>query len=201
MRNYMRDKKRFVFAAAIAIIFLFTGCGKEKAPQMDTVSVQKDGTIKHTIVGQFERHYYDTDGISELAREKASDYGMADSVVCESVENNEGKIIIKMSYQTGEDYTNYNNRELFSGTVSEAYAQGYSFADMVGKDGNGVEESEISSAGENHVVIVQTNPGEELDVNVYDKILYVSGHVTLSGKTDALITGSEEEQLSYIIFQ
>ncbi len=197
----MRRGKRMAAAAVLACALILTGCGKEKTPEMDTVSIQTDGSIRQTIIGQFEKHYYDVDELSSMAKEKAGRYSDgAEEIVCESVENQDGKIVIQMVYQSGEDYTRFNNREFFCGTVAEACAQGYSFGGMVGKDGDSIAEDEITSAGDNQVVIVQTKPGEELDVNVYRKILYVSGDITRSGKTDAVIAGSEETKISYIIF-
>lgn len=197
----MRTGKKLAAAALFVLALVLTGCGGEKTPGMDTVSIQKDGSIRQTIVGQFEKHYYDVDELSSMAREKAERYSEgAQEIVCESVEDQDGKIVIQMVYQSGEDYTRFNNREFFCGTVAEACAQGYSFDGMVTKDGSGIAKEEITSAGDNQVVIVQTKPGEELDVNVYRRILYVSGDITRSGKTDAVISGSEETKISYIIF-
>lgn len=197
----MRTWKKLAAAALAAYALILTGCGGEKTPEVDTLTILKDGTIRQTIVGQFEKHYYDLEELNSMAKEKAERYsnGSGD-IVCESVENQDGKIIIQMIYQSDAAYADFNNREFFCGTVAEASAQGYSFQDMVGKDGGSIAEEEIISAGENQVVIVQTGPGEELDVNVYRKILYSSGDITRSGRSDALIEGSEENKISCIIF-
>ncbi|MCH5253652.1 MAG: hypothetical protein J1F41_01920 [Lachnospiraceae bacterium] len=182
---------------------IVAGCGSfgAKVPEMSTISIQKDGKIQQTIVDQFERNYYDADELEKMTQEKIERFSDGEeSIICESVEENDGTIIVKMTYQTDSDYMDFNNRELFYGTVSDASAQGYSLPDLVSKDGTSISESELSGLSENHVVIIQTAAGEELDVNVYDKILYTSGNITLSGKKDAIIEAGEESTLSYIVF-
>lgn len=192
------EKTLIILVAAL----LLTGCGASGSANMNTVSIGKDGTIAHTIVESFERNFYDVGELEAMAQEKIEKCSNGEgSIVCESVEAGNGKVIVKMTYQTGEDYTNYNRRELFCGTVGEAFEKGYSLKDIVKEDGTVISDEELSAIRENHVVIVQTKAGEELDVNVYDKILYTSAGITLSGKRDAIIAAGEEELLSCIVFQ
>lgn len=197
----------------IAVVCMLAGCGEEAGADRNTLSIQEDGTIRHTIVDQIEQEYdnddmekseyynIDIEELEALAREKINISGSDGKVVCESVTANGENIIVEMTYQTDNDYTDFNNRELFSGTVSEASAQGYAMKNLVGQNGAAVSEEEISSAGENRIVIVQTKAGETLDVNVYGKIVYISENITLSGKRDALIDTGEEDMLSYVIFK
>lgn len=197
----MQKWKTILMIMAAACIM--AGCGSlgVKAPEMSTISIQKDGKIMQTIVDQFERNYYDVDELEKMTQEKIKRYSNeADDIICESVEEKDGMIIVKMTYQTDSDYTDFNNRELFYGTVSEASKQGYALSDLVSKDGTSISETELSELSENHVVVIQTAAGEELGVNVYDKILYTSGNITLSGKKDAIIEAGEESMLSYIVF-
>lgn len=196
MRNWT---KIFIM---MTLLCLLTGCGGEAVPDRNTVSIQKDGTIRQTIVDQFEPEYYDIEELKTMAQEKIERIGGTDAkIVCESVKAEDGRVIVEMTYQTDADYRNYNNRELFNGTVSEASAQGYSFKNLVGADGAAVGEEEVSSAGEDRVVIIQTKKGEALDVNVYGKIVYVSANMTLSGQKRAAIAAGEEDIISCVIFQ
>ena len=197
----------------MAAVCILTGCGSEAVPDRNTVSIQKDGTIRQTIIERFEQEYYDTNTetlghydidireLEALAQEKINRFGRGDKIVCESIKASGENIIVEMTYQTDNDYADFNNRELFSGTVSEASAQGYSMKNLVGQDGAAVSEEEISSAGESRIVIIQTNAGEALDVNVYGKIMYTSENISLSGKRDALIDAGEDDVVSYVIFQ
>ncbi|MCM1039558.1 MAG: hypothetical protein NC434_09555 [Ruminococcus sp.] len=183
-------------------VFLLTGCGGAETPDMDVFSLQKDGTIRHTMVGVADRNYYDEAGVEELVQQRIDQRNVNEgAIICESVEVKDGIFIVKMKYQTGEDYVRYIRRELFCGTVGEAIEAGYSLKDLVDGEGNAINEEELSAISEDSIVIIQVKDGEKLDVNVYDNILYTSGNITLSGKKDAVIVTQEKEDvLSYIVF-
>lgn len=191
-------KKILIMTAALCML---TGCGSLASENTNTISIQKDGKIEHTIVEQFERNYYDEDELSQMAQEKIGRYNNGgDNIACESVKAGDGKIVVKMVYQSEADYTEFNNRELFCGTVKQASEKGYSLQNLVSADGEALDAADLEALSENHVVIVQTKKGEELDVRVYDTIVYASEDITFSGKKDALITAGEEDRLSCIIF-
>ncbi|MCM1155863.1 MAG: hypothetical protein NC314_06670 [Roseburia sp.] len=183
-------------------VFLLTGCGGAETPDMDVFSLQKDGTIRHTMVGVADRNYYDEAGVEELVQQRIDQRNVNEgAIICESVEVKDGNFIVKMKYQTGEDYVRYIRRELFCGTVGEAIEAGYSLKDLVDQEGNAINEEELSEISEDSIVIIQVKDGEKLNVNVYDNILYTSGNITLSGKKDAVIVTQEKEDvLSYIVF-
>lgn len=192
-------KKILIITAALCIL---TGCGGAASASVNTVSIQNDGKIEHTIVEQFDRNYYDADELSEMAKERVDRYNAGTgSITCESVESGSGKIVVKMIYQSEADYTKFNNRELFYGTVGQASQSGYTLSGIVSVDGEAIDDAGLETFADNHIVIVQTKNGEELNVRVYDKILCGSENLTFSGKKDALITAADAETLSYIIFQ
>lgn len=195
-----------VMSAIVLAAYLLTGCGNGKStPSADisTVSIKKDGTIEHMIIDKFDeehKEWFDIDGLTATAQEKIADFSNgADNIVLESAEEKDGKVIVKMIYKTGEDYTQFNNRELFYGTVAEASAMGFSIRNIFSEDGTALNDTK--QIWENHVVIIQTKKGEGLDVNVYDKILYTSGNITRSGNNDAIITSGESDMISCIVFK
>ena len=191
-------KKLLIIAAALCML---TGCGDAVSENINMISIQKDGKVEHTIVEQFDRNYYDADELSQMAEEKIGRYNGGDgSITCESVEAGEGKIVVKMIYQSEADYMEFNNRELFCGTVEQASAKGYSLQNLVSAEGEVLSSADLGALSDNQVVIVQTKKGEELDVRVYGTIVYASEDITLSGNKDALITAGEDDRLSCIIF-
>ena len=186
------------------LICVMVGCGKVNASSsdMDTVSFMKDGKIVQTIVEDFDQDYYDVDELSEMTKKKIDLYSDSDGdIVCESVDESDGIITVKISYQTDEDYMDFNSRELFFGTVKEADEAGYVVKDMVLDDGESLSDEQLGQIENNRVVIIQTKAEEELGINVYGKILYVSGDVTQSGKKDAVIGATDEGKLSCIVFK
>lgn len=204
MKNWNKFPK--VMSAIILAAYLSAGCGNGKAtPSADisTVSIKKDGTIEHMIIDRFDeehKEWFDIDSLVATAREKITDYSDGtDNIVFESAEEKDGKVIVKMIYKTGDDYTQFNNRELFYGTVAEASAMGYSIRNVFSEDGIALKDTKQIS--ENHVVIIQTKKEEELDVNVYDKILYTSENVVRSGNNDVIINAGKSDMISYIVFK
>lgn len=195
-----------VMSAIILASYLLAGCGNGKStPSADisTVSIKKDGTIEHMIIDRFDeehKEWFDIDSLTATAQEKITDFSDGtDNIVLESAEEKDGKVIVKMIYKSGDDYTQFNNRELFYGTVAEASAMGYSIRNVFAEDGTALKDTK--QIWENHVVIIQTKEGEELDINVYDKILYTSDNVVRSGNNDVIINSGESDKISCIVFK
>ena len=193
------------------------GCGQDKAPEVSSVSIGKDGTIIHQIVGDFEQNYYEVDGLTALAEDRVAEYcedNGEDSVKLESVEEKNGNIFIRFQYATDQDYSNFNHRELFVGALSEAEGQGYPLESVafVSADGKPMEIGFIEEQENKQIAIIATKPSEELVVNTYGKVLYINQSATsdldvsFSGKKGVYITypaneDTDETVLSYIVFE
>ena len=206
-----------VILLAFAVSCGLVGCGGDKAPELSSVSIGKDGTIAHHIVGGFDQNYYEMDGLKALAEDRVAEY-CADhgggSVTLISVEEKEDKILIQLNYVTDEDYSDFNHRELFVGTLTEADAQGYPLeaVPFVSSDGKATEIGYMEEHDKKQIVIIATKPSEELLVNTYGKVLYVNRseagepEVSFYGKKSAHIMypaneDTDESVLSYIIFE
>ena len=193
------------------------GCSQDKKPEVSSVTIGKDGTIVHQIVGDFEQNYYEIDGLQALAADRVAEYcanNGADSVTLTSVEEKDGRILIQLDYATDQDYSNFNNRELFSGTLTEAYMQGYPLESIpfVSADGKPIEFGDMEERDSRQIVIIATKPSEELIVNTYGKAIYINRSpaagpgISFYGKKGAHITypsnvDTDESVLSYIIFE
>lgn len=201
----------------MAVSFGLAGCGQDKAPDVSSVTIGKDGTVVHQIVGDFEQNYYELDGLEKLAQDRVAEYcadNGADSVKLESVEEENGSILIRFQYATDKDYSDFNNRELFIGTLEDADEQGYALEGVafVSSDGKPMEIGFMEELDKKQIVIIATKPSEELVVNTYGKVLYINQSatsdldVTFSGKQGAHITypaqeNRDESVLSYIVFE
>ncbi|MCH5250374.1 MAG: hypothetical protein J1E98_10590 [Lachnospiraceae bacterium] len=202
----MRRRQQTILIVLMLMILICTmsGCGNVNASQsgMDTLSFMKDGKIVQTIVDDFDPNYYDVDELSRMTQDKIDLCSDTEGdIVCESVEENDGVITVKIVYQNDEDYTDFNDRELFFGMVKEAASAGYSVKDMVLNDGESLNDEQFEQIKNNRCVIIQTGAEEELGVNVFDKILYSSPDVVESGKKDAIIQAGDADKLSCIVFK
>lgn len=203
-----------ILAAACGLV----GCGDRKTPEVSSVSIGKDGKISHQIVGAFEQNYYEKDGLVSLAKERVAEYctdNGADSVVLGEVEEEDGRILIGFQYGTVADYSAFNNREMFVGTLEEAEGQGYNlgYVAFTSAKGQPMEVSDLEEQEKMRIAIIGMKPEEEMLVNTYGKVLYVNQSavsdldVSISGKNAVRISypaaesGKKESVLSYIIFE
>ena len=202
----------------LTVTCMLAGCGGEKTPEVSSLSIDKEGKVSHQIVGQFEQEYYEKDGLMSLAQERVAEY-CADngegSVVLGEVDEQDGKVLIHFDYASGADYSAFNGRELFLGTLEEAQGQGYNLDHVAftSPKGQPMEISDIEEPEKMQVMIIGMKPTEELLVNTFGKVLYVnqSAHTDLdvffAGKSGVNISyptaesGAGGSELSYIIFE
>lgn len=211
----MRRRKWILLVLALS--FGIVGCGQDKAPEVTSVSIGEDGSIIHQIVGDFEQNYYEIDGLTMLAEDRVAEYctdNGADSVKLESVEEKDGNVLIRFQYATDRDYSDFNNRELFVGALTEAEERGYPLEGVafVSADGKPMEIGYIEEQDNKQIAIIGTKPSEELVLNTYGKVLYINQSATsdldvsISGKKGVHITypandNTDEIVLSYIVFE
>jgi hypothetical protein len=201
------------------MVLELVGCGQAKTADISSVSVEKDGTITHQIVGYFEQNYYDADSLENLATERIDEYCEdkgEGAVTLLSVDQQDNKVSLSLQYASPEDYSSFNNRELYVGTLEEAGQQGYSLEKVafISTKSEPAELDSIEGQDEKQIVVIATKPGEELLVNTYGKVLYINQSadsgmdVSVAGKKSVHIVNpasedesSEQETLSYIIFE
>ncbi len=203
---------------ALTAACMLVGCGTDKTPDVSSLSINKDGKVSHQIVGQFEQDYYEKDGLSSLAQERAAEY-CADngegSVVLRDVDEQDGKVRIDFEYASDKDYSTFNNRTLFVGSLEEAAGLDFNldYVAFVSPKGQPMEVGGIEEPEKKKVAIIGMKPTEELLVNTYGKVLYINQSadtdldVSFAGKSSVNISypASETEAtkgvLSYIIFE
>lgn len=211
----MRRGRTVLLIAAITCVIM--GCGRDKIPEMSSVSIGKDGGVVQQIVGSFEQDYYDMESLETLAAQRVSEYcadNGADSVVLDALEEDDNNILIRFLYATDRDYHDFNHRELFVGTLAEAGDQGYGLEGVafVSTDGKPMEIGYMEDHEKTKIVIIGTKPSEELVLNTYGKVLYINQtatsdlDVSFVGKKGVRITHpsaeeNDESVLSYIVFQ
>lgn len=214
----LSKKVRGISMLILAVTCMLAGCGKNKTPDVSSLSIDKEGKVSHQIVGQFEQSYYEKDGLVSLAQARVAEY-CADngegSVVLGEVDEQDGKVLLHFDYASGEDYSAFNNRTLFIGSLDEAEGQGYNlgYVAFISPKGQPMEISDLENPEKKQIMIIGMKPMEEMLVNTWGKVLYVnqSAHsdldVSFAGKSGVNISypASETEEtkgvLSYIIFE
>lgn len=205
-----------IFCLTILLLGL-AGCGEGQAPELNTLSFGKDGEIVHQIVGKADQNYYqiETAALEEFAVSRVEEYCAENGekkVALEAVEKKGGSIVMGFKYASPEDYSEFNHRVLYVGTLSGAADEGYELeaVPFVTVDGKASEVGYIEDWDKKQMFILETKSGEEMLVNLPGRTLYVnqSAHsgqeLTLVGKKSVKISNQEAEgttSLSYIIYE
>jgi len=202
----------------LTLILGLAGCGRDhKEPEINSLSVNKTGEISHHIVGKVDQNYYqiETADLENFAASRVAEYCTdkgEGSVTLEAVKEKDGSIIMDFGYASAEDYSGFNHRILYVGSLEHAADDGYALeaVPLISVDGQAAEIGYIEDWSKKQIVVLETKSGEEMLVNLPGKTLYTnqSAHsgqdVTFVGKKSVKISNQEEEgarALSYIIYQ
>lgn len=205
--------KKMISVSLVCLVIagLMTGCGKSLEADRDTVYVQKKGTVVSAAIADLDKDYYDEEELKSYIDEKVEKYQEEhgkDSVEVDdfSVEEGTAKLFIK--YAGCEDYEDFNEVTLFSGTIPQALAEGYDFdaeftAVEDGKAAGSVDKKKIVDLDAKVIVL-----SEKVDVKVDGTVQYVSSQYTAIKEKDIVsiqlpeeVKDGEESSLVYIIYQ
>lgn len=209
--------RRVAVILALTVVAIgLAGCGRTQAPEMNSLSFDKEGVITHRIVGKSDQSYYQIDmtDLEGFAAERVAEYcaeNGKDKVSLEAAEEKDGSLVLDFRYDSPEDYSSFNHRVLYVGTLESASEEGYELeaVPFVSTDGQAAEVGFMEDWGATNLVILETKSGEEMFVNLPGKTLYVnqSAHsgqeISLVGKKGVKISNQEAEgttSLSYIIY-
>jgi hypothetical protein len=171
-------KIKVIALAVILCIGLLYGCGDSYAADESTVFIRKDGSVVSTDVEEFDENTYDTDSLKSYVNDAIDSYNGEygnNSVKLKKLTVKDGKATLTIQYASAADYQRFNDIELYTGSVTEALAAGYSFDDTFAsvKDGQITlceDASEFLNDASYKVVIIRSNT----NVQVKGSIAYVS---------------------------
>lgn len=205
-------KKIFsIVLACLMFAGLLTGCGKSLDADRDTVYVQKKGTVVSAAIADFDKDYYDEEELKTYIDERVEDYQGEhgkDSVSIDEFSVEEGVAKLMIKYKSCEEYQNFNEVTLFSGTVPQALAEGYDFDTEFteikdGKAAGTIGKDEITDTDAKVIIL-----SEKVDVKVDGTIQYVSSQYTTMKAKDTVsiqlpeeVADGEELSLVYVIYQ
>lgn len=167
-----------------------------------TVSFQKDGGVTQIIVEDFSQPYYNAEELENDIASKIMDYnakaGKEDAIVLKDVNLGEDKkICVKMEFKSSADYKSFNEKELFCGTVADAYREGYEFTTMRDATQEDVvlSAADVLEKGDMHMIILE----EAQQVIVPGKIRYISDGISIV--EDKRAVNLNEGQKAFIIYE
>ena len=194
-------KKTLLLTAASSMALMaMTGCG-ESGKEVTTITIDKDGHVSNVIYEQFDKEYYDLQELSDMAAEEVSEYNseyISQKITLDKVEAiDDGSFArVSMKYESATDFSNFNDEDLFFGTIEEAEAAGYKVSgELIDNNGVKIESSFVQDHPDRHIVI--TNDRSNI-ITPYN-IEYTTKGVTLAGKKEAMLSNVTADTIMLLL--
>ncbi len=188
----------FIFAAVLAL----SGCSEaEEDFDETTISVSKRGKVSERIVESFNKDYYDLAELEDEFTRSVMEYNAAmgsEEIRVKSIELKDSQVYVDVDFNGPSDYESFVGENLFVGTVSDAYDNGYSMdvtlkavdsQDKIGK-------VQIMGMNDNTIIILS----EHVRVKAFKDIAYVSANVDVINSKEVRVL-SESDGLAYLILK
>ena len=172
--------KKLDFLLILSMTFLLSGCSQKFEPTESTIFVTSKGLVQSAVIESFDKSYYDFDELYKTVENEVKAYCLdknEEAVTISSLVEENDSVALLMDYQTVEDYVEFNETLLFSGTFSEAAAAGYLPEELYDMEGNSVEV-DLESLGALNVIVTE----ESVCLQTSSNIKYVSDNVTILDK-------------------
>ncbi len=203
--------KKLKAAGILAVLMVWlTACGSGADAKQETVNsltLDKDGSVENMIIEGFDKDYYDLDGLNTMIKDSIEQYcrqNPSADITLKGSEVSDGQVRVSMKYDSAASYMGYNNKTLFVGTIQEAYSEGYdlniSLTDV--KDSsNTIGKQELLEMGEKHIVIIQlpSTMTDGMRLQCFGEILYISDGVNPVSKKTADI--EQSQGVSVVVFK
>ena len=203
--------KKLKAAGILAVLMIWlTACGSgADAGQetMNSLTLDKDGSVENTIIEGFDKDYYDLDGLNTMIKDSIEQYCRQNptaEITLKGSEVSDGQVRVSMKYDSAASYMGYNSKTLFAGTIQEAYSEGYdldiSLTDV--KDSsNTIGKQELLEMGQKHIVIMElpSTMTDGMRLQCFGEILYVSDGVNSVSKKTADI--EQSQGVSVVVFK
>ena len=192
-------RKSLSFLLILSMVFLLSGCEQEYEPTESTIFITSKGVVKSAIIESFDKSYYDFDELYEAVEKEVKAYCLdknEEAVTISSLVEENDSVALLMDYQTVEDYVEFNEILLFSGTFSEAAAAGYLPGELHDAEGNSVEVN-LESLGDLKVIVTE----ESVCLQTSGRIKYVSDNVTILDKKLAKAMEAGKTHPAFVLYK
>lgn len=192
-------KKSISLCLLLAGTILLTGCSQKFEPTQSTIFVTSKGTVKSAIMESFEEEYYNFEELKNDVEKMVQDYCKETSenaVVVESFTEENDAVTLMMQYETVQDYNDFNDMVLFSGTLLEAEDAGYIPGELYDIEGQMVSLNE-EEKGALKVIVTE----ESISIQTSGKIKCVSDNVTILDSKLAKALEAGVEHPAFVVYK
>lgn len=195
-------KKLYYIIVSAVLLSLLIGCKSSKDNYNETtLEIGKKGHIRENIVESFGKEYYSLDELSaefENEIEQYNDVIGGQEIKLDRIELKGDELFATVEFNGPSDYESFVGEELFVGSISDAYDNGYSMnVALKGvKEGKVIGKVQIMGMKDKNIIILS----EPVRVKCFDDIAYVSANVDVINRNEARIL-SESGGLAYIVLK
>lgn len=192
-------KKSLNFCLILSMLLLLTGCGNKFEPTESTIFVTSKGVVQSAVMESFEKEYYNFDELAEDVKKAVKSYCLdvnEEVIAVTSLTENEDMVTLQMEYQTVEDYAEFNEVLLFSGTLEEAMNAGYQPSTLLDAEGQ-TADVDLEKNGNLKVLITE----ESVCIQTSGKIKYVSDNVTILNNKLAKALEAGETHPAFVLYK
>ncbi|CVI65496.1 hypothetical protein NDGK_00221 [Clostridiales bacterium CHKCI001] len=207
--------KRKLAGAISAVILLLSACGVEYQPTQSGVFIKLDKSLEGAYIEAFDNENYNIEDLEKMGQEEVQTYNKEQAnlefysseqtenilpISLDSVKKEGDNVVVRMSYQTAEDYSTFNADDIALAGGSTIYTENLSDTtiDLIGEfvtvTGETATIEEIMSHGDYQLVYVNY----EADITVEGEVAYVSTNVNCNSKNNVNTPAGQD---AYIIFK
>lgn len=191
--------KKLDFLLILSMTFLLSGCSQKFEPTESTIFVTSKGLVQSAVIESFDKSYYDFDELYKTVENEVKAYCLdknEEAVTISSLVEENDSVALLMDYQTVEDYVEFNETLLFSGTFSEAAAAGYLPEELYDMEGNSIEV-DLEGLGALNVIVTE----ESVCLQTSSNIKYVSDNVTILDKKMAKAMEAGKTHPAFVLYK
>lgn len=178
----------FLLAWLVALSLILPGCALPNSNENRTLAVDEEGVLTETIVEDMTSgDTFTEEDLSYYIKQQIMAYQGTEEggVTLDTCSIRDQAVRIVLKYKTAQDFAGFNKTTCFLGTLKEAEKAGYSFdRELTDSFGNAADSAELASRSSEWQVLIVSEP---MYVRLYDKILYSSEGVTITGRLSATV--------------
>ncbi|MBO5551004.1 MAG: hypothetical protein J5966_03510 [Lachnospiraceae bacterium] len=175
-----------VIAGIIFGVYKLYGFISEKADsevKVTTVTVARNGTIKETIIEEFNPGFYDESSLKSDVEKRIKETD--GRVRSEGLGFDNGVVTLELEYDSDEDMAAFNDVVFYADTIDNLVSQGVTF-----------DSAALKAGGTNAVIVSDT-----MDVKVPKKILYTGGSMAVDEENPRLAHSTADEgEIAFLIY-
>lgn len=191
-----------LIAAVLTACFLIGCSGGNDDLNETTLIINSKGEITHHIVETFDKSYYNEDELRSLINKQIEDYckdkGDDKLVRLKDLKVLDGKATAELTFKDYSNYAEFNDVDLFYGTIEEAMAADYT-TDVTLKNVDSdetIDKYEFESLKDKKIIVI----GEPILIKTPGKIAYITANIEVIDK-DICKMASDSVGVGYIVLK